>query len=575
MSSALARSASAQSPPECSLSKTNETCTLVIDRSNPVAPPTVQMYSDQQLTVKIKNPLPFERYFLDFTTGQAALTPDVTSSIVQGLFPSLQKLQFQAEQEKLQEVKAPVQGCESKDFTDSSWPKPTEVKAALPQVKICFGQLALTAITTYKALEPLVATDSLTSIASAREPDYYRSKYQYLLDQIVGYVHDESVVSAKVSAMSKAPANPKNLTPAPVYTPEDMVLITELADYQKITDAISADLLGYKQRIEDLGLCGYLPGADGPNTTCSWSANSKYVVSSQVVYEGVFYISKTTNTGKKAPDQNSEDWQPMAVGSDKPFRGEYSSQVKDYKPEDQVAYRRQDWICTSANCNGHAPPDKDSGWIQRLVAPEIVITSRQDTPYIYKSMVTRTITYSLDTLNLVSYSQEAVLNPTNKKALATIAINFADRPTKGPGIPYTALRWEASAGVFFSFLPNRTFTLSSTGTVQESKTLPTPVPFAAANYRLTGDFGGRWKQNFYLTAAVGINPNNTTAEFGAGPSYAWRGFMVNALCHFGHDVRPTTASLTSMSTTALPTTSHWTEKLAIGISIRVPSLTGR
>src|ERR1700726_1185480 len=79
----------AQEPPQCSLSKTNLSCELVIDRSNPVAPSTVQMYSDQHLTGRIKNPLPFERYFLDFTTGQATLAPDVASSIVGGMFASL------------------------------------------------------------------------------------------------------------------------------------------------------------------------------------------------------------------------------------------------------------------------------------------------------------------------------------------------------------------------------------------------------------------------------------------------------------------------------------------------------
>jgi hypothetical protein len=40
--------------------------------------------------------------------------------------------------------------------------------------------------------------------------------------------------------------------------------------------------------------------------------------------------------------------------------------------------------------------------------------------------------------------------------------------------------------------------------VVDSKTRPIPVPFAAANYRLTGDCGGRWKQNIYMTAPVGV-----------------------------------------------------------------------
>src|SRR5438309_589037 len=68
--------------PECALGRTNAFCKLVIDRDNPVAPPTVQMYSDQTLTVIVKNPREYERYFLDYQTGQATLSPDVTSSIV-------------------------------------------------------------------------------------------------------------------------------------------------------------------------------------------------------------------------------------------------------------------------------------------------------------------------------------------------------------------------------------------------------------------------------------------------------------------------------------------------------------
>jgi len=62
-----------EASPECSLAKTNENCKLIIDRGNPVAPPAVQMYSDQTLTVIVKNPLFFERYFLDYQTGQATL----------------------------------------------------------------------------------------------------------------------------------------------------------------------------------------------------------------------------------------------------------------------------------------------------------------------------------------------------------------------------------------------------------------------------------------------------------------------------------------------------------------------
>jgi hypothetical protein len=478
----------AQGPPPCSLSKTNQSCELVIDRSNPVAPSTVQMYSDQELTVRIKNPLPFERYFLDFTTGQAALTPDVASSVIGGMFANLGKLQIvhTAEVVKVPGA-APVDPCANGLFANALWPPAGGVTAGQQEFWKCFGVLASSATKIYKTLEPLVAPDSLTPGAGGTpatfvEPGYYRTNYDAIKNAIDAYVTAETTVSTKITALTKVPTqqNPPSAPPAPlVYSSAaDQTAITQLVDDQKIIDAIVADLLGYKQRLVDLGPCNYGSAAK-----------------------------------------------------------------------------------TSADCTGIA---------------DVVITSRTDQQTIYQGMVTRTITYSLDSLNLVSNSQQAVPNVTNKKALAVVAINFADRPNKSfIGVPFTALRFEASAGVYFSTLPNRTFTLSSTGMVQDSKTRPTPIPFAAANYRLTDDLPGRWKNNFYLTGTVGINPNTTTTDFGAGISYAWRALMLSALCDFGHDVRPTQASLTSGSTSSLPTTSHWTEAFAIGISVRVPSLTGR
>lgn len=223
---------------------------------------------------------------------------------------------------------------------------------------------------------------------------------------------------------------------------------------------------------------------------------------------------------------------------------------------------------------------------------DVVITSRQDDAHIYKNMVTRTITYSLDSLNLVSYSQEAVPTSANKKALAPIAVNFADSPNKFIGLPFTALRWEASAGVFFSLIPDRTFSAQpkyNTGTtpptltdniIKETAPRPTPLPFAAANYRLTDDLPGRWKSNIYWTAAIGVNPNTTVAEYATGFSYSWRAIMISALCHFGHDTHltqgfTTTTDLGAGFTGKIPTKLYWTEAFAFGVSVRVPSLTGR
>jgi hypothetical protein len=51
----------AQQLPECSLAKTNKSCAIVIDRGNPVAPPTIQMYSGESVTVVVRDPKYFER----------------------------------------------------------------------------------------------------------------------------------------------------------------------------------------------------------------------------------------------------------------------------------------------------------------------------------------------------------------------------------------------------------------------------------------------------------------------------------------------------------------------------------
>ena len=77
--------------PECSLAKTNKSCRITIERTRPLTPPTLQMYSGANLTVIVKDPIFFERYFLDYQSGQATLSPDVASSIVQGLLAPLAK----------------------------------------------------------------------------------------------------------------------------------------------------------------------------------------------------------------------------------------------------------------------------------------------------------------------------------------------------------------------------------------------------------------------------------------------------------------------------------------------------
>jgi len=438
------------------------------------------MYSGEAVTVIVKHPLPFERYFLDYTSGQATLSPDVTSSIIQGLVPSLGKLSFGPFAKTL----PPADPCAATKDISAQVLLAGSLGSNLPVFQSCVSQLAQTAIGIYQKLEPFVAPDSITPNGISQN-----SKLSDLTQPITGFIQSESVLSGAITTISGG--NLKSSAP-------DASAMTELGELQKLMDAVATDLLGYSQRIADLG--SFTNGSQDCATL----------------------IELTSDDAKGKPQ-----------------------------------------------C--------------------VVITSRTDDPRIYERMVTRTITYSLDTLNLVSISQEAAPDPTKKKALGSIALNFADSHTKFAGLPTTSFRWEASAGVFFSMLPDRSFYVKPTYTnlfvsnytVTQSILRPTVVPFAAANYRLTNDLGWtRWKSDIYWTAAVGVNPNTVSADFATGPSISWRALMLSGFCHFGHDVHLTqgfypTQSLGASFTGTLPSHSFWTEAFAFGVSVRVPAITGR
>jgi len=258
----------------------------------------------------------------------------------------------------------------------------------------------------------------------------------------------------------------------------------------------------------------------------------------------------------------------------------YSLRIKDLGSSPQVFDR----------CEAVIDFKKDIKDVATKPASCLWITSKSDDDTVYDKMVTRTVVYSLNTLNLVSNSQEAVPDPSKKKLLTAITINFADTAlAKSAELPHSALRWEASAGAFFSTLPIRSFSVAPVFTngvitdkvIAQNVLHPTVVPFAAANYRLTDDLKWtRWKSNLYLTGAIGINPNTVSADFATGLSLSWRAMMVSALAHFGHDTQLTQGLTVGQSLGAsfngnLPTQTHWTTSFAIGLSVRIPALTGR
>jgi hypothetical protein len=195
--------------------------------------------------------------------------------------------------------------------------------------------------------------------------------------------------------------------------------------------------------------------------------------------------------------------------------------------------------------------------------------------------VTRAVNYTLNRLNLVSNGQEVANDGSKKVPIVTVAVVYGEA------------HWEGDTGVALAFRPIRTFTVApvvSGGTqaasyISESKASPEVAPFVGADYRLGPDFKlFGWRGGFYFTGGIGYNTSQESADYLVGPSISWRGLLLSGLCDFGHGSHLAQSltvgeSLGTMATpttiTTLPTTNYWAPALSVGISVRIPGISGR
>jgi hypothetical protein len=200
---------------------------------------------------------------------------------------------------------------------------------------------------------------------------------------------------------------------------------------------------------------------------------------------------------------------------------------------------------------------------------------------VYGELLQRQVSCAVNVVNLVADSNAVIPTSQLKKTVVVITVNYADS------------RIETSAGILVSALPSRSFAASSTYTgtpptvssitVQETDTRPLIVPYAAVQVRLGSDWLWKFDKRrgaIYATGLVGVNPNTTTADFGAGISVAWRSLVLSPVAHFAHDVGLTggftdNEQLGTSFTGTLPTKQFWTTSFGIGIGIRVPLIPGR
>jgi hypothetical protein len=437
------------------------------------------MYPGETLTVVIKNPYYFERYFLDYSSGQVTLSPDVASSIVGGLLTPLKSLQIRA----LDGKALPKPDCTPENIVAHTPKTADGVSGETGLYNQCLSEFAQKSRDIYLKLEPMVSPDS----HSPGTVELAATNFDILCDKL-GLSHEIDVLAAQeiqlsssIGAVSKYPTSNADTRTLSVTDQAVQKLVAALV----VTDAIAKDMTAYRVRIEDL------PSIANVEAKCSDRTNA--------------------TEGARKATEDARKWQTAAVTLF-PLRDPQAADPK---------------------------------------------------------LVTRQVTYVIDTLNLVQNAQEAVPTSATKKAIASVTVLYGDS------------KWEASAGTFFSTLPVRSFSAPNGGAITQNILRPTVVPFAAANYRLTRDLSWtRWRSACYITGAIGVNPNTVSADFAAGPSLSWRGLMMSGLWHYGHDVRLTQGFkvggiLPSSYSGKPPNETFWTSSFALGIAVRVPSLAGR
>lgn len=204
----------------------------------------------------------------------------------------------------------------------------------------------------------------------------------------------------------------------------------------------------------------------------------------------------------------------------------------------------------------------------------------------------RQITYTLNAVNQVATSTLSIPTAQQKQAVVTITVLYANP------------RFEASAGAFVSWLPNRTFANFTDVGVLPGKTTPTTLdikigvttanpevlPYAAANWRIGPEFVllGQRRSAIYGTVAAALNPYNTLPEVAGGFSLSWRALMFSPLYHLGHSTHLTQGEVVGQiwcqnspvstdpppcsSNPPAPTTkTYWTGTFAFGIGVRIPT----
>jgi hypothetical protein len=572
--------------PACSTEKVNGNCFVNIDRRYPISMPTFQMHRGGHITVYVFHPFAFESLTLDPGAAQAFEATDQVAGLLNALSPTLGKnVTFGTTENAL------AAGTSQ------------HYLAAMDKLRIDLAE----------------RPSQVDDVQLAHEILDQIGQLNKLLDQalapVVTYFGDTKKIYAQVReielAAPRPSANLKNtilrLSGVPADTPEPWEHYTEWRTYmmKKLTE----------QGNETTALLAHLPGPcqkEGePVSPGPWAPTAR-------TCKPVNAATMPSGDPLKIPPAYDDLHKKLQDNLGKLHDGrpdaETYNKIVAFKAELEARYGRVSDAITTAIDLLPALITKISTDMQGAYTNIVLARDPVQSPVLvgvipppnslhypnreekrvltpFKALGPQ-ITFTVNAQNEIANSLFGLPSASQKQAVATITALFAN--------PH----FEVSAGAFFSWLPNPTF--SNKTDVAITNGVPAPVnvkidmtktvgpliiPFTAANYRISREYdwiGGR-RSAFYATLGIGLNPYNTQVEYASGFSFSWRYLMFSPLYHLGHGIHLTqgeqvgqiwcqygaAAGSTPPPCAGSPpspsTTNFWRGAFALGISVRVPT----
>jgi hypothetical protein len=540
---------------QCSTETVNKDCTVTIDRSYPVGLPTIQMRPGAKVKVEITNPIPFESLSLDLQTGQALVGTDQTAAFVAAAVPNLKGLLMQTQ---IQAAAIQSEGAEMTHrfgFSQSTATDLKPYKDAIAKLKLSMDRLLpdtasflKNAIEVYEQLNEVLGTIP----PQVLHPDKPLQPLENEIKRLPGSIVSGNVPRAWIGAEYEDWRN---------WMGYELVG----ASYFKTPKPSFSGLLGDGVKLATaLGPCPTAtPDSDIISCQSAKLQTAISKVTDPVLQRVISSLLDALNAESAVLSADSAAI--VAINKD---LGNYYVNIE------------------------LASPNSVPNPLGTIVDPRDVPNGRNTK---LEKFLGRQVVYAVNAVNDVGTSVAAVPTAAQKKSFVTITVLYADP------------RFEVSAGAIVSTLPNRSFanqtivtqnpgSVPTQGNVVIAQTIarPTVVIFAGANIRLGHDFAWRFDRRrgaFYFTGTVGLNVNNTAAEFGFGPSVSWRSLMFSVLYDWGHDVRLTQGEYVGMiwcnqtaangsipkcsgAPPAPSTEKYWKGVVGFGISVRVPSVFG-